>query len=538
MLFNEEFVSLVHESEVNPDQSSSSDEDSNLEVSNELADLIDADLSSDPEKESRISLCESDKKKLSSIYPSQIICNEKFNSIFNIAKIRRTTSREDQTPIDFPLTVCEDNEKKMERKKRLEKKLFKESLRYDSAYKMMIKKKFLESKKEPKTPSEQEQTKDRYIANGISLDDEKNHSIATSLQVQCSSNDQEDQQEAASKQSLDSPSQKCPSPGQIKDFKLSPKNKTYILTQKLENLITDTEQKLNFSRGNKKNSLESNTDQNVPVESKVKTSETEEINLMVGPECVQNKESNLLMRRKLPQLNLKNLPIDDSEKMPDYLKQESPNKRFATDESKPETVMDKCARELSISKDKPLVVKSASGKLSGPRFSFENESHRIPKTAPANLLAFRELDQNELVRNKTNNDQKEEILIQSINSSLFEDSARQISPKEYLIEKNLNRIKNIVFKNLTQLECLANPFDDKELANKTMKICKLIHNGIKFLNMDKNKIVVSVVTGHVTDEPLKIGTKCFWNDEVDQRTSYVFINDLFYCIVNAFSVSY
>ena len=92
MLSKNDLVLLTHELQDPVNESSSRDDDSNFEFSSQSDNLIDSNLSSDPEKESHFSLSDSDKKELNSIYPSKIIFNEQFNTIFNISMRHRKMS--------------------------------------------------------------------------------------------------------------------------------------------------------------------------------------------------------------------------------------------------------------------------------------------------------------------------------------------------------------------------------------------------------------------------------------------------------------
>ena len=305
-------------------------------------------------------------------------------------------------------------------------------------------------------------------------------------------------------------------------------------------MISSSHQK--FSLDNKNNSqLNSNLLKNNQIECKQKSSEIDDF-------CLESKkidhtvESNLLKRRNKPSLNLQKLPIDDGEVMPECLKKESPNKRFDTDDSKLETLIDRFARELSITKEKPTAIKSANDALNKSNllnFDYIVTNNLSLKTAPPILSNFREQSnnfcfQNYLINRQSETGNEKEILIERLNSILV----RDLIVKTVDIDKIISIIKNLLLKNFIQTESINNPFDDNELGIKTINICKLIHNQIKFLNFYRRKLLISVFMGNLNNEPLKFVSKCFWNDEKDRQISFFFTNGLFFCIINIFYVLY
>lgn len=501
MLSSNCLLSLTHEFQDPINESSSSDEDDlNFEFSNQLDDIIDSNMSSDPERESHFSLSESDKKELRSNYPSEIIFNEQLNSIFNISMSNRKMSdNQNQTRIDFKLKNCDDKIKKNERKKKIDKKLNNQFLQYDLANRMMLKKKFLRANFD-----------EENLINTKVLKNKTENTPSDMLNQDYDQNNR------------------------TNDLILSPKHLTYSVVKNLDDMISNTQQKLKFSLDNKNNSV-SNSLKNSLIECEEKFSEANEHDLCLGTisnekskQLDQTMESNLLKRRKKPSLNLEKLPIDNDQVMPDYLKKESPNKRFDTDESKIETLLDRFAREISTTRERPTGIKSANDALNEQKLSFFNETKNPNlKTAPPVLLTCNQQF------NDITNVNETEIPLEKPDSILLKDS----NVKPFGIENCIFIIKNIVLQNFTQIESINNPFDDNELGVKAIKICKSIHNEVKFLNFDR-KIIISIFVGNLNDEPLKFGSKCLWDNEKDRQISYIFTNGLLYCILNIFYISY
>lgn len=56
------------------------------------------------------------------------------------------------------------------------------------------------------------------------------------------------------------------------------------------------------------------------------------------------------------------------------------------------------------------------------------------------------------------------------------------------------------------------------------------------LNLERYKFVVQVVIGEQRGEGVRMGARCFWDDNTDSYAQEVFQNDHLFCVAAAFGI--
>lgn len=79
-------------------------------------------------------------------------------------------------------------------------------------------------------------------------------------------------------------------------------------------------------------------------------------------------------------------------------------------------------------------------------------------------------------------------------------------------------------------------FQDFQLT--TREIADSVKLRLKELALPRYKYVVKVFVGQLKGQGIKIGGKCFWDNDTDVMVSEQFMNDHIFCLVNAYGVYY
>ena len=73
-----------------------------------------------------------------------------------------------------------------------------------------------------------------------------------------------------------------------------------------------------------------------------------------------------------------------------------------------------------------------------------------------------------------------------------------------------------------------------EIATGILEIANKVKTAIKEDISNRYKVMVQVVMGEKLGQGIQIGSKCFWDQETDNMTSYSFVNDAIFCLVVAY----
>mmetsp|Transcript_53582 Transcript_53582/g.127414 ORF Transcript_53582/g.127414 Transcript_53582/m.127414 type:complete len:127 (+) Transcript_53582:237-617(+) len=113
--------------------------------------------------------------------------------------------------------------------------------------------------------------------------------------------------------------------------------------------------------------------------------------------------------------------------------------------------------------------------------------------------------------------------------------------KTYSIAPHFRKkFKPMLVKDLMQevlTEKLGGTKYNVDTASKLAKeITDVVKNKLKELQWDRYKYVVQVVIGEQRGEGIKMGTRCFWDQETDNMAQATFTNDSLFACVVAFGV--
>mmetsp|Transcript_18330 Transcript_18330/g.43644 ORF Transcript_18330/g.43644 Transcript_18330/m.43644 type:complete len:121 (-) Transcript_18330:103-465(-) len=113
--------------------------------------------------------------------------------------------------------------------------------------------------------------------------------------------------------------------------------------------------------------------------------------------------------------------------------------------------------------------------------------------------------------------------------------------KTYAIRPQFHKkFKPMQVKEIIQ-KCLDEKLTDKKYhvdkASKfTRELADTIKQELKDLNWDRYKYVVQVVIGEQRGEGVKMGSRCFWDEETDNQAFATFSNDSLFATAVAYGV--
>mmetsp|Transcript_34001 Transcript_34001/g.66408 ORF Transcript_34001/g.66408 Transcript_34001/m.66408 type:complete len:120 (-) Transcript_34001:253-612(-) len=90
-------------------------------------------------------------------------------------------------------------------------------------------------------------------------------------------------------------------------------------------------------------------------------------------------------------------------------------------------------------------------------------------------------------------------------------------------------------------ECLAEKLQGEKYhvdkaARFAREITDTIKTKLKEMNWDRYKYVVQCVIGEQRGEGVKMGSRCYWDEQTDNSASATFSNDSLFCACVAFGV--
>mmetsp|Transcript_80549 Transcript_80549/g.195261 ORF Transcript_80549/g.195261 Transcript_80549/m.195261 type:complete len:128 (+) Transcript_80549:70-453(+) len=78
--------------------------------------------------------------------------------------------------------------------------------------------------------------------------------------------------------------------------------------------------------------------------------------------------------------------------------------------------------------------------------------------------------------------------------------------------------------------------DSKYDTEATAEIAHQIREKLKELKLPRYKFMVQVVMGERKGEGVRMGCRCFWDNDTDNYASETFVNDDIFCVASAFAV--
>ena len=106
----------------------------------------------------------------------------------------------------------------------------------------------------------------------------------------------------------------------------------------------------------------------------------------------------------------------------------------------------------------------------------------------------------------------------------FKDKFRPAEAKEKIEKILATMLKNVQY---TQSDL---PQLTREIADKTK-------SDLKALGKDKRyKYLVQVIIGQNSGQGVRVGSRCFWDEDTDDCTYVTYMNESIFCLVVAFAV--
>ena len=106
----------------------------------------------------------------------------------------------------------------------------------------------------------------------------------------------------------------------------------------------------------------------------------------------------------------------------------------------------------------------------------------------------------------------------------FKDKFRPAEAKEKIEKILREKLKN------AQYQSNELPQWNRDIADQTKQ-------ELKNLGKDKRyKYLVQVIIGHNTGQGVRVGSRCFWDEDTDDCAYVTYMNDSIFCLVVAFAV--
>jgi hypothetical protein len=79
-------------------------------------------------------------------------------------------------------------------------------------------------------------------------------------------------------------------------------------------------------------------------------------------------------------------------------------------------------------------------------------------------------------------------------------------------------------------------YDLDQTTRWTKEIADDVRDRLKALKLARYKIMVQVIIGEQRGEGVRVGCRCFWDNDTDSQASVTFSNDSLFCVCTAFGV--
>merc|ERR1719157_105675 len=117
-------------------------------------------------------------------------------------------------------------------------------------------------------------------------------------------------------------------------------------------------------------------------------------------------------------------------------------------------------------------------------------------------------------------------------SSASEKAALALRPS-YKDKVSVNKIKEII-KETLQSQLTGLTYQSEHTSNWTKQIADEIRDKLKALNKQRYKFMVQVVIGEQRGEGVRMGCRCFWDQDTDNYAEDTYRNDSLFCVAAAF----
>lgn len=99
-----------------------------------------------------------------------------------------------------------------------------------------------------------------------------------------------------------------------------------------------------------------------------------------------------------------------------------------------------------------------------------------------------------------------------------------------------SEVKEMIRQVLNEKFKVNSDYQVEQVAAWTKDISNMVRDRCTELKYDRYKFIVNVLFGEQKGAGVKMGCRCFWDDDCDSYASDMFMNNSFYCIVTVFGV--
>ena len=100
---------------------------------------------------------------------------------------------------------------------------------------------------------------------------------------------------------------------------------------------------------------------------------------------------------------------------------------------------------------------------------------------------------------------------------------------------SVNTMKAII-REVLDAQLTGKTYQSEHTSKWTKEIADEIRDRLKALNLERYKYMVQVVVGEQRGEGVRMGCRCFWDQDTDNYAYENFINDSLFCVASAYAV--
>jgi hypothetical protein len=97
-------------------------------------------------------------------------------------------------------------------------------------------------------------------------------------------------------------------------------------------------------------------------------------------------------------------------------------------------------------------------------------------------------------------------------------------------------VKEIIRQVMNEKFKVANDYQIEQIAAWTKDISNLVRDRCTELKYERYKFVVNVLFGEQRGAGVKMGCRCFWDDDCDNYACDTFMNNSFFCVVTVYGI--
>lgn len=97
-----------------------------------------------------------------------------------------------------------------------------------------------------------------------------------------------------------------------------------------------------------------------------------------------------------------------------------------------------------------------------------------------------------------------------------------------------NKVKAII-KDIVDRALFDVKYEPEKVAENCRALSEQVRNDLRSTQHPRYKVMVQVVLGDKKGQGVRMGTRCFWDNDTDNMTSYVYTNESLFCVVAVFA---